>query len=335
MLTNYGEIRMIDMLRAEPDLVEKLAKIITYETEHIDPNWANIYRVPGLDCAWEWHDVSIAPATLRRMVAADILRVVFKSNKTTAFSLVSRKAAEEALTEYRETEKAIVDPVIGGRKITPSSDLFATIVGFEDLKKTISLVLSAPKPVHILMSGPPASAKSSFLDELALLPDSLYILGSSASKVGLADELFSRLPRILLIDEIDKMDRSDYAVLLSLCQKGFIQETKHHNKRSKSLDTIVFAACNRTSHMPREVLSRFLKIPIPEYTIEQLADISYKTLILREGLTPELSESIVCSGIAYGLSDVRDFVRIGRLCSTKEQVEEVLKTMQKYDKQGA
>lgn len=43
--------------------------------------------------------------------------------------------------------------------------LFDSIVGYDDVKRLFSLSLSSDKPVHILLVGPPASAKTLFMLE--------------------------------------------------------------------------------------------------------------------------------------------------------------------------
>ena len=46
-----------------------------------------------------------------------------------------------------------------------SGELFSTIVGYNDVKKIFALSITSQKPVHILLVGPPASAKTLFMLE--------------------------------------------------------------------------------------------------------------------------------------------------------------------------
>ena len=44
------------------------------------------------------------------------------------------------------------------------------------------------------------------LEELSRLPYSKYVLGSSLIKAGLYEVLFNEKPRVLILDELDKVD---------------------------------------------------------------------------------------------------------------------------------
>jgi len=61
------------------------------------------------------------------------------------------------------------------------TDLFSVIVGFEDVKAVVRRSLEAERPVHVLLVGPPSTAKSLFLMELSRLPNARYALGGGRS----------------------------------------------------------------------------------------------------------------------------------------------------------
>ena len=42
-------------------------------------------------------------------------------------------------------------------------DLFDDIIGYEDVKELFKMAIRAERPVHLLLCGPPASAKSLFM----------------------------------------------------------------------------------------------------------------------------------------------------------------------------
>jgi hypothetical protein len=65
--------------------------------------------------------------------------------------------------------------------------------------------LNSHEQSHILLSGPPASAKTMFLESLRKLKSSYLIDGASTTKAGLIDCLFLNNPKYLLIDEIDNL----------------------------------------------------------------------------------------------------------------------------------
>ena len=50
-----------------------------------------------------------------------------------------------------------------------NSSLFESIIGYDDIKKIFKMSLVSDKPVHILLVGPPASAKTLFMLEFLKL----------------------------------------------------------------------------------------------------------------------------------------------------------------------
>src|SRR5919108_3277734 len=68
--------------------------------------------------------------------------------------------------------------------------LFDDIIGYEDVKALFEMAIKAERPVHLLLCGPPASAKSLFMRSLTRLERSYYIVGSSSTKSGIFDYLF-------------------------------------------------------------------------------------------------------------------------------------------------
>jgi hypothetical protein len=76
--------------------------------------------------------------------------------------------------------------------------VFNPVIGFDDIKEIFQLSINADKPVHILLVGPPASAKSLFMNCLTKLERSFYVVGSSSTKSGIFDYLFEYRPRYFI-----------------------------------------------------------------------------------------------------------------------------------------
>jgi holliday junction DNA helicase RuvB len=110
------------------------------------------------------------------------------------------------------------------------------------------MALESIHPTSILLSGPPASAKTLFLQCLMKLNDSYFIDCSNATKSGLVDYIFDHKPKYLLLDELDMLSRKDQAFLLNLIETGIVSETKYGKTRSMKIKTFVFATSNTTSN---------------------------------------------------------------------------------------
>lgn len=207
---------------------------------------------------------------------------------------------------------------------------FDSIIGFEDVKRLFGLSLESEKPVHILLVGPPASAKTLFMLECMKLNRSYFTLGSHSTKAGMVDYLFKNRPKYLIIDEIEHMPNKDQTALLSLMETGLIAETKHKRIRSTQLKTWVFATSNGTEHMLTPLLSRFLVLHFKPYKFEDFQKITVH-MLEREGIPNEISTEISKAVWSTMRSkDIRDCIKIGHLAKTKEDVLWIVNAIRNY-----
>ena len=106
------------------------------------------------------------------------------------------------------------------------------------------MALESNHTCSILLRGPPASAKTLFLQSLTKLKDSYFIDCGNATKSGIVDYVFEHKPKYLLLDELDKLSRKDQTFLLNLIETGIVSETKYNKTRKIVLETSVFATSN-------------------------------------------------------------------------------------------
>ena len=194
------------------------------------------------------------------------------------------------------------------------ADLFEDIVGHGEVKELLRAAVLAARPVHVLLVGPPALAKSLFLWELeeALGERCWWALGSAASKAGLLEVLLERRPWMLLVDELDKMDGRDMAALLSAMEGGRLSRTKVGKMSREALELRVAASANDTRRLPPELLSRFAIRRVEPYTPVQFREVVVGVLTKREKLPLELAEE-VARALGGKTQDVRGAVRAARL----------------------
>jgi Holliday junction DNA helicase RuvB len=214
-------------------------------------------------------------------------------------------------------------------KIKPEP-LFESIIGYEDIKKLFQMSLASEKPVHILLVGPPASAKTLFMLECLKLDRSFFTLGSHSTKSGMIDYLFDKRPRYLIIDEIEHMPMKDQTALLSLMETGIIAETKFQKTRNTHLKSWVFATSNGTERMLTPLLSRFVVLHFKQYSIRSFQEVSAH-ILSREGVPPEVASAIAeAVWTKLKSKDIRDCIKIGRLAKTKEDVEWIAQTLRTH-----
>jgi Cdc6-like AAA superfamily ATPase len=91
------------------------------------------------------------------------------------------------------------------------------------------MALNSRDASTVLLTGPPACAKTLFLQCLMKLKGSHFI-----------DFVFKNKPKYLLLDELDKLSRKDQAFLLNLMEIGIVSEIKYNRTRMMKINTTVF-----------------------------------------------------------------------------------------------
>ena len=264
------------------------------------------------------------PRRLNILANMGFLEISFKSNSSTNYKVVAIDEVEKILQE-RERLQHKYQPT---ERLEIPDDLFNTIAGYDDIKALIKRALKVER-FHILLCGSPASAKTLFLLELARLPGAFYCLGSATSKAGLCQVLFEQQPKILLADEIDKFQTKDIAILLSLAETGIVREVKFGKQREIQLKTSIFAAANKIHGMPKELLSRFRTLFLPEYSEEEFVEAATKVIIDKEKADPELA--LYIAQRTWQVSkDVREAIRISKICETKREVDLDIQLLKRY-----
>src|SRR5918992_1026541 len=211
-----------------------------------------------------------------------------------------------------------------------SDQLFNNIVGYNDVKRLFRMSLSSEKPVHVLLVGPPASAKTLFMLECIKLERSFFTLGSHSTKSGMIDYLFKDRPRYLIVDEIEHMPMKDQTALLSLMETGIIAETKYQKTRNTQMKTWVFATSNGTERMLTPLLSRFMVLHFKQYKYENFREIAVH-ILAQEGISSEIATA--CADAVWlkmKSKDIRDCIKIGRLAKMKEDVDWIASTLKNY-----
>jgi holliday junction DNA helicase RuvB len=211
-----------------------------------------------------------------------------------------------------------------------SDTLFENVVGHDNIKRLFGMALQSEEPVHILLSGPPASAKTMFLQSLMKLSNSYFVDGSNTTKAGMVDYLFENKPKYLLIDEIDKLPSKDQTFLLNLMEIGIVTETKHKKTRTATnVKTWVFATSNNAEKIIVPLKSRFFIVKLEPYTYEQFYQITLQ--LLTQSQQHKVKEEIANAAVdavwnKMKSGNIRDCVKIGRMAKSIEDVNFIADT---------
>jgi len=297
-----SESRMVDINQEDYELLKRIK-------EYEDTMEEESQRL-----GWRWHEVGAYTATINKFVVKGLVKVSYKSR---------------AETRYRLTEKALavldfVPPegttILGGKvgydeepKFNPA-EMFSDIIGYGDIKELLRESLQLDKPIHVLLYGPPSLAKSMFLWDIerAFGDLSLPLLGSATSHAGLWDLIAERKPRVILVDEIEKMGLVDMAGLLSIMQTGRIIRAKVGRKLDERINAWVIGAANRIHKLPPELISRFSVHQLAEYAAKEFRDVVTSVLVAHEDTSQDEAHEIAMRLVGR-THDVRDAVRVARL----------------------
>ena len=273
---------------------------------------------------FKWSDVRVFPKDLNRLVIDGILT----KDGNRGYMLRDHNATASAFNQYMlERAQAMLNmkSYNSGSSTVPlppgvPEDIFSDIVGYDDVKKEIMLALNAKANVHVLLLGPPSTAKSLFLEGLRALPGARLTYGDAVSKTGLRHFVMEEHPQYLIIDEIDKMDPKDDTILLELMEHQTVSVMHYNENEMQDISLKVFAAANITRKMRPELLSRFHKILLREYTPEEFMRVAYQHLVMKLRVEPNMAEYIA-KGVAVKSRDIRDAIRIANLSRTLEDAQ--------------
>jgi MoxR-like ATPase len=204
---------------------------------------------------------------------------------------------------------------------------FDNIQGYNDIKNIVRRAVDAEDNYNLLFIGPPASAKTLFLLGIVESKKGVYFDGSNTTN-RILDILEEKRPKIICIDELDKMPRQFQDKLLNFMESGHIkvdQMRKQYDFQIKGAK--VFAACNEITRLSKPLQSRFRRLYLPPYTEEQFLEVSVKVL-------PKLKIAhVIGKAVWHQKGDIRDVMSIGKLVRKNdgpEEVEQILGTMRKY-----
>jgi hypothetical protein len=106
-------------------------------------------------------------------------------------------------------------------KSSSAYDGFAKIQGYEDIKDIVWRVLESDENYNLLFVGPSASSNTLFLQGILEMKSGVYFDGSNTTN-RILDVLQERRPKIISIDELDKMPRTFQNQLLNFMEFGLL-----------------------------------------------------------------------------------------------------------------
>jgi replication-associated recombination protein RarA len=206
---------------------------------------------------------------------------------------------------------------------------FGIIEGYDDIKDIVRRVLQAEDNYNLLLIGPPASSKTLFLLRILESKKGVYFNGTNTTN-RILDVLEEKRPKVICIDELDKMSRQFQNQLLNFLESGRIKVDQQHKQYDFKIEGAkAFATCNELNRLSKPLQSRFIKLFLPRYSETQFLYVSEKVL-------PKTSPSVaryIGAAVWKNQGDIRDVINIGKLIKKKdrpEDIERIIFTISKY-----
>ena len=121
---------------------------------------------------------------------------------------------------------------------------FGNIEGYDDIKYLVRRVLGSDENYNLLFCGPPSSAKTLFLLGILECRKGVYFDGSNTTS-RILNVLEEERPKVICIDELDKMSSQFQNRLLNFLESGRIKVDQIKCSYDFEIKGVkVFATCN-------------------------------------------------------------------------------------------
>jgi Holliday junction DNA helicase RuvB len=219
--------------------------------------------------------------------------------------------------------------IVFSHPVKKEDKLFSKIYGYDNIKKLFRMALESNHTCSILLTGPPASAKTLFLQSLMKLKDSYFIDCSNATKSGIVEYVFEHKPKYLLLDELDKLSKKDQTFLLNMMETGMVSEIKYNKTRKMELKTSVFATSNNIEKIIVQLQSRFFIVNMHAYTYGQFYEITLQLLTSNQYNVDEEITKASIEAVWNTSRNLRDCLKIARMSNSVENVNWLVTTFLK------
>ncbi len=341
MTQELARDKLIEKVRDDERLLDAMVAAIDYQSEEADMDRWQEYPHVG----FEVNDLGIHGWELSQLAGTGFITKSYSSSNKSYWRVgidhgdgddhdweLLHEEAKEVVTLAVEDE---TDQATSGDPDYPSMDavdvksLFTDVVGYEDEKKWFRRTINRGKQVHHLLVGQPGSGKSMMLDDILELPGAHRVVfsGNSSSAAGIRDLLVKEKPRFLVVEEIEKGDKSDREALMTLCGQGYVEVTKGDRGSEKvELGTTVFAAGNQSDKItPDSLVDRFMVWEFEQYDRDEFVEVCRGVLPREEDVDGDLSEFIAEELYdQYQNTSVRDALDIAGLSDDREDVRELV-----------
>jgi replication-associated recombination protein RarA len=211
---------------------------------------------------------------------------------------------------------------------------FESVQGYDDIKNIINRALDGEENFNLMLLGPPSSSKIVFLMEIMKACKDAEYFDCSNTTSRILDILEQKKPKVILLDELEKMSRPFQNQLLNFLESGHVKVTQMHRNYDFEIKSCkVFATANEGSRLSKPLASRFRKLYLLKYTKEEFVRIAAKVC----PKLPYNTAQMIGEEVFKVEGSIRDVISISRLLKKHDgplEVREILTTLNKYSEVG-
>jgi Holliday junction DNA helicase RuvB len=171
-----------------------------------------------------------------------------------------------------------------------------------------------------------------FLEAISDNVKQSYFINNNSTGAGIISYIYDHPElKFLLIDEIEKLKKDELSVLLSIMENQRLVITKKTMICNRKQRLSIFATCNNKNKLSQEMLSRFLKFHLKEYSFEEFNNISKNIVTNRFHKTKEYAQKVALA-VWYKMNskDIRDVIKVARLAKTEDDIDTIIEAIQEY-----
>ena len=218
-------------------------------------------------------------------------------------------------------------------------DMFDIIYGHEELKLVFYNAINEESgPVHIMLTGARGTAKSLFLQAIKDNLSNVHYVTNNSTGAGIMNYLATHPNiRILCIDEFEKIPHSEANVLLDVMETQKMRSLKAPNNKQYNvdMDLRIFATSNNINKLTPEMKSRFLIFHLKEYSYEEFVEVSKNLFEKKFPKKMHIADKVIDAvWNKMKSNDVRDIIKLARLCRADSDIDKVIRALQKYSLHG-
>ena len=307
-------------------------------------------KYPTQSSWWDWEigDIGVEPWHVLKLVRMGIVERTYASRSHKYYRLVDYELTRQLLSKPTKHLKKRLDTIMEDKNLckpVPKSyeELFDVVVGYDDYKWLVWKALKkwerGHKPAHFLLTGPPATGKTIFVECIEKkIGCCVYVAAESARRGGFVERILDAYNTygrkfILIVDELDKMDSEAMKILHNLME--YRLNITVHGKMidDDKMRVMIIATTNQLHRVPEAIRSRFGNpLHFTYYDREQYIEVVKRVLTTFEGVSKELAEYIAVKTADMGIRDPRAARQIAQSVDTKEEVDKAIKILFKNKK---